>query len=126
MEPAETPSASSLLANDELLDDDMINIPTNYATRTTPGVAAGIASNFNTNTNPNITNHNNDATASINANTNTSFQRVYPVVEVIAPETLSGGYTFDVEYNHEVLTVKVVSLTNQPVIRSVFSMLVSQ
>ncbi|GFH57923.1 hypothetical protein CTEN210_14399 [Chaetoceros tenuissimus] len=34
-------------------------------------------------------------------------KRVYPVVEVIAPESLSEGYTFDVEVNHEILTVTV-------------------
>jgi hypothetical protein len=46
--------------------------------------------------------------------------RVYPIVEITAPESLPEGYTFDVEVNHEILTVAVVgksmsynSLTNQ-------------
>ena len=33
----------------------------------------------------------------------------HPVVVVIAPESLSEGYTFDVEVNREILTVMVVS-----------------
>jgi hypothetical protein len=33
----------------------------------------------------------------------------YPVVAVIAPESLGEGYTFDVEVNHAILTVVVVS-----------------
>lgn len=34
--------------------------------------------------------------------------RVYPIVEIIAPESLPQGYTFDVDVNHEILTVTVV------------------
>lgn len=38
-------------------------------------------------------------------------ERTYPIVEVIAPESLPQGYTFDVEVNHEILTVTVVGLS---------------
>lgn len=34
-------------------------------------------------------------------------QKIYPVVQVVAPENLNGGFTFDVEVNHEILTVTV-------------------
>ena len=37
-------------------------------------------------------------------------ERTFPVVQVVAPETLSAGYTFDVEHNHEIFTVQVVSV----------------
>mmetsp|Transcript_20792 Transcript_20792/g.30471 ORF Transcript_20792/g.30471 Transcript_20792/m.30471 type:complete len:286 (-) Transcript_20792:571-1428(-) len=48
--------------------------------------------------------------AAAGADAPTSFaqpERTYPIVEVVAPETLSAGYTFDVEYNHEIFTVQV-------------------
>jgi hypothetical protein len=40
-------------------------------------------------------------------NQNQNQQQNYPIVEVIAPATLNQGYTFDVEVNHEILTVTV-------------------
>ena len=40
---------------------------------------------------------------------NTNARRKYPIVQLVAPETLSEGFTFDVEVNHEILTVVVVS-----------------
>mmetsp|Transcript_12379 Transcript_12379/g.23204 ORF Transcript_12379/g.23204 Transcript_12379/m.23204 type:complete len:311 (+) Transcript_12379:146-1078(+) len=49
---------------------------------------------------------NNDSSSSSSRN-NRVRTRTYPVVEVIAPETLSEGYTFDVEVNHEILSVVV-------------------
>ena len=50
-----------------------------------------------------------------NSNNNTtsaapSTTRTYPIVQVIAPETLAQGYTFDVEFNHEILSVVVVRI----------------
>lgn len=38
---------------------------------------------------------------------NTNARRKYPIVQLVAPETLSEGFTFDVEVNHEILTVVV-------------------
>ena len=63
--------------------------------------ANGTAHNNNNNTNTTDTNTNNSRAV---------FKKTYPVVQVEAPETLPEGYTFDVEVNHEILTVTVVSL----------------
>ena len=85
---------SSLLANDEFVIESDPNDNYNY--------------NYSNNTTTNTTN-----TTSTNSNSNTSSTaptttRTYPIVQVIAPETLAQGYTFDVEFNHEILSVVVV------------------
>lgn len=36
-------------------------------------------------------------------------QTIYPMVQVVAPATLIAGYTFDVDVNHQIYTVTVVS-----------------
>jgi Cys-rich protein (TIGR01571 family) len=73
---AETPTTTSLLANDEFLIDDPSrrNNGGGNDTHTTPSPTA---------------------------------QNMHPVVQVVAPENLTGGFTFDVEVNHEILTVTV-------------------
>ncbi len=35
---------------------------------------------------------------------------IYPMVQVVAPATLIAGYTFDVDVNHQIYTVTVVSI----------------
>ena len=52
-------------------------------------------------------NNSNNNTTSAAPSTTT---RTYPIVQVIAPETLAQGYTFDVEFNHEILSVVVVRI----------------
>ena len=70
---------SSLLANDEF-----VTASTNNSSSNDPGLNTQVQGNLQPQN-----------------------KRVYPVVEVIAPESLSEGYTFDVEVNHEILTVMV-------------------
>jgi hypothetical protein len=95
-------TSSSLLANDAPAVDnnqyshDFSNYPaTPSSTYTANGNTSGIVQRPN---DPNA-----------NSTTATSSARVYPVVEVEAPENLSEGYTFDVQVNHEILTITVVS-----------------
>ena len=80
MESITEPSTSSLLANDEFIIHDPSQ--NNYANGSAdPAIAIASATP----------------------------KRSYPIVEVISPETLMEGYTFDIEINHEILTVEVVS-----------------
>lgn len=78
---------SSLLANDEFVIEPHPNDDYNYS-------------------------YSNNTTNSTNSTNNTAPTptRTYPIVQVIAPETLAQGYTFDVEFNHEILTVVVVRI----------------
>ena len=77
---------SSLLANDEFVIEPNPNDDYNYSYS------------------------NNNATTTTNASATPSTTRTYPIVQVIAPETLAQGYTFDVEFNHEILSVVVVRI----------------
>jgi hypothetical protein len=86
---------SSLLEHDEFL------LSSTAATRNDASSVASVINNRNNNNNNNIT--------SSSTTTNRARTRTYPIVEVVAPETLSEGYTFDVEVNHEILSVVVVS-----------------
>jgi hypothetical protein len=95
---------SSLLDHDEFL-----------LSSTTPRGAANASSTTTTSTNISTTNNQSNATQdSSNSgrrsrSNRTRTGRTYPIVEVVAPESLSEGYTFDVEVNHEILSVVVVS-----------------
>ena len=67
--------------------------------------------NANGTANDNTNNTNTNTSTSTNTNNSRAvFKKTYPVVQVEAPETLPEGYTFDVEVNHDILTVTVVSL----------------
>jgi hypothetical protein len=90
-----TPNSSSLLANDDLYPT------TNTNTRS-------VGNNASAGATTNMTSSGTGINTVSHAHAGTG--RIYPVVQVVAPENLSEGYTFDVEVNHEILTITVVSV----------------
>mmetsp|Transcript_26724 Transcript_26724/g.30590 ORF Transcript_26724/g.30590 Transcript_26724/m.30590 type:complete len:331 (-) Transcript_26724:119-1111(-) len=88
----------SLIENDELHPPSQSGLTLNSSDRITHATAVGTS---NATTTGGVTTSN---TLSTTTDTTTY---MYPIVDVIAPAALSSGYTFDVEVNHEVLSVTV-------------------
>jgi hypothetical protein len=89
----EDPTSSRLLHHDEFAFANAATsppFPTSPSTQTTVNMPT-----FTSSTRTNYVSNN---------------QTIYPMVEVVAPATLIAGYTFDVDVNHQIYTVTVVSL----------------
>ena len=95
------PTTSSLLQNDEFATSSSLSSSLTFTN-----------DNHHNHNNSNSNRNNNSNTRNIQMNEDI----LYPIVEVVAPATLRCGYTFDVEVNHEVLTVVVVSTL--PILRT--------
>jgi hypothetical protein len=101
------PSGSSLLQEDEF---DFANPTTSTSTTsnntTTTNTNTG-GHSMHSNMQHNMNMHHYDTKQQQHQTQQQQQGNPYPFVEVVAPASLKGGYTFDVEVNHEIFTVEV-------------------